>query len=191
MGDIDITDPKVMRALAHPVRLAILTHLQRYGPATATQLSTEVGASPSVASWHLRHLAKFGLVRDWDGGKDARERWWESTSRGFRVELPQGAEGQAAYRMLSGQVFDDNLAQTQRWFAETEPNLAPDWRAQSGASNTGIEVTIEELADIEHAIEKLLSPYLGRRGKNSASGARGVRILRFYMPEALESDGSG
>ncbi len=35
------------------MRLAILDHLQRHGPATATQLSPEVGASPSVTSWHL------------------------------------------------------------------------------------------------------------------------------------------
>ena len=46
-----------MRALAHPVRLAILSRLQRHGPATATELSEHVDASPSVTSWHLRHLA--------------------------------------------------------------------------------------------------------------------------------------
>jgi DNA-binding transcriptional ArsR family regulator len=190
MGDIEITEPTTMRALAHPVRLAILTHLQRHGPATATQLSSEVMASPSVTSWHLRHLAKFGLVKDWDGGKDGRERWWESTSRGFRVEFPQGVEGQAAYRMLSAQMFNDNLAQIQHWFAEIEPHLATHWREQSGTSNTRIEVSVEELAEIEHAIEKLLSPYLNRPGKNSKSETRGVRMLRFYMPEAVDSDSS-
>ena len=72
-GDMEITDPKAMRALAHPVRLAILERLQRHGPATATQLSPHVGATPSVASWHLRHLAGFGLVRDAvEGGADLR-----------------------------------------------------------------------------------------------------------------------
>ena len=55
-----------MRALTHPVRLAILSRLQRHGPATATELSEHVDASPSVTSWHLRHLAAFGLVRDSD-----------------------------------------------------------------------------------------------------------------------------
>jgi DNA-binding transcriptional ArsR family regulator len=188
MGDIEITEPTTMRALAHPVRLAILTRLQRHGPATATRLSSEVGASPSVTSWHLRHLAKFGLVKDWDGGKDARERWWESTARGFRVEFPKGDEGQAAYRMLSTQMFEDNLGQVQRWFANVEPHLAPEWRSQAGASNTNIEITIQELAEIEHAIEKLLSPYLDRRGKKPLDGTRGVRFLRFYMPEAGDRD---
>ena len=100
LGDIEITDPKAMRALAHPVRLALLERLQRYGPATATQLSPHVGATPSVTSWHLRHLAGFGLVRDAEVGGDRRERRWEAVARGFRVEVPEGGEGQSAAEYL-------------------------------------------------------------------------------------------
>ncbi len=92
MGDFEVTDPKAMRALAHPVRLAILSRLQTHGPATATQLSPKVGATPSVTSWHLRHLASFGLVEDWHGGTDRRQRWWQATSRGFRYEAPADAD---------------------------------------------------------------------------------------------------
>lgn len=48
LGDIEITDPQAMRALAHAVRLAILDRLHRHGSATATQLAPHVGATPSV-----------------------------------------------------------------------------------------------------------------------------------------------
>ena len=106
MGDFEITDPKAMRALAHPTRLAILTRLQRLGPATATQLSPEVGATPSVTSWHLRHLAQFGLVLDYDGSTDGRQRWWQAAARGFRFEMPEDDEGRLAYRMLSAQMHE-------------------------------------------------------------------------------------
>ncbi|RLQ11359.1 ArsR family transcriptional regulator, partial [Micromonospora sp. BL1] len=75
-GDLELTEPTAMRALSHPVRLAILSRLQRHGAATATELSEHVGASPSVTSWHLRHLAGFGLVRDSAVGGDARKRYW-------------------------------------------------------------------------------------------------------------------
>ncbi|WP_416978333.1 ArsR/SmtB family transcription factor [Streptomyces sp. T028] len=88
-GDVEPTDPKAMRALAHPVRLAVLERLQRYGPATASQLSPHVGATPSVTSWHLRHLAGFGLVRDAQAGTDRRERRWEAVGPGFRVGEPE------------------------------------------------------------------------------------------------------
>ena len=106
-GDVEL-QPQAMRALAHPVRLAILSRLQRHGPSTASRLSPDVGATPSVTSWHLRHLASFGLVRDSDAGEDARERWWESAGRGFRFAPPpdpDDREGQEAYRALAEQMF--------------------------------------------------------------------------------------
>ena len=74
-----------MRALAHPVRLAILSRLQGDGPSTATALAPLVGATPSVTSWHLRHLAEHGLVRDADVESDGRQRWWEAAGHGLPV----------------------------------------------------------------------------------------------------------
>src|SRR5207302_10474668 len=101
-GDFEITDPQAMRALAHPVRLAALSYLQGNSPATATQLSEHVGASPSVTSWHLRHLADFGLVVDVPppSGTDRRLRWWNAAARGFRYEMPDTPEGVQAGRLL-------------------------------------------------------------------------------------------
>ena len=90
--DVELDDPRAMRALAHPVRLAILSRLQRHGPSTASRLSPDVGATPSVASWHLRHLASFGLVRDADVQADGRERWWEAAGRGIRFVAPDDAD---------------------------------------------------------------------------------------------------
>ena len=68
-------------ALGHPVRLAILLRLQQHGPSTATALSPQVGASPSVTSWHLRHLGKHGLVHDAPQQGSGRERWWRAAHR--------------------------------------------------------------------------------------------------------------
>ena len=79
-GDVEL-DARGMRALAHPVRLAILTRLQSDGPSTATRLSESVGASPSVTSWHLRQLAVHGLVRD---ASDAQARVTTVVSGGGR-----------------------------------------------------------------------------------------------------------
>src|SRR3954469_24311341 len=88
LGDIEITDPQAMRALAHPVRLAILERPQRHGPATATQLAPDVGATPSVTRWQLRQLASSGWVRDAEPGPARRQRRWEAVARGFRFEMP-------------------------------------------------------------------------------------------------------
>jgi DNA-binding transcriptional ArsR family regulator len=189
-GDFEITDPQALRALAHPVRLALLDRLQRHGPATATQLSQHVGASPSVVSWHLRHLATFGLVKDWDGAASKRERWWQAASRGIRFDLPDDAEGESAARLLAGEMFAQYAELPQRWMLNDEPRLDAQWRRLGGMANTRLVVTAEELRGIEDAIEKLLAPYVRRKSKKPPAGARGVRLLRYTLPEPDDAEES-
>jgi DNA-binding transcriptional ArsR family regulator len=187
-GDVEL-DARGMRALAHPVRLAILTRLQLEGPSTATRLSESVGASPSVTSWHLRQLAAHGLVRD---ASDAaalrdhgRERWWEAVARGFRfaAEPGESVEAARALEQVMESVEGDIVG---RWRAEDEPRLEPEWRRLAGRANTRIVVTPAELEAVEAAIEKILAPYVLR--KNDAepypADARYVRVLRYSLPAA-------
>jgi len=186
-GDFEITDPQAMRALAHPVRLATLSRLQRNGPATATQLSEHVGASPSVTSWHLRHLATFGLVADGPppSGSDRRQRWWSAVSRGFRYDMPDAPEGAEAGRLLRAEMMKQSLKAAQQWMAETEFGLEPEWDEVAGSANTRVVVTPEEAEAIESAMERILAPYVRRRDDNDPpAGARSVRYLRMSLPEA-------
>jgi DNA-binding transcriptional ArsR family regulator len=185
--DIEITDPRVMRALAHPVRLAALSHLQGHGPATATQLAPIVGASPSVTSWHLRHLAQHGLVSDWEGGTDGRQRWWKAAARGIRLmQPPDDASGaDAAYRALSSQLIAQAMGQVRDWQRQVEPALDTDWRAVAGISNTTVLATPSEIAEILDAVERLLAPYVRRRDRRAARGEeRFVRMVRLTLPGA-------
>ncbi|CAN5695161.1 helix-turn-helix domain-containing protein [soil metagenome] len=185
-GDLELTEPRAMRALSHPVRLAILSRLQSSGAATATELSEHVGASPSVTSWHLRHLAGFGLVRDSDTGRqsggDGRKRYWEAVARGFRFEFPDDDEGRAASQVLSGSMFEQSADLPRHWAAEVEPHLEPAWRREAGLSNTGVRLTVEELARVNAEIERVLAPYVTR--DEVPGDARVVRLLRYVLPEA-------
>src|ERR671935_277511 len=74
---LTLTDPRAMRALAHPTRLALLDHLHAVEQATATECAAVVGESPSALSYHLRALAKWGFVEEGEGGV-GRERPWSS-----------------------------------------------------------------------------------------------------------------
>ncbi|MGX9884310.1 ArsR/SmtB family transcription factor [Streptomyces sp. NPDC002276] len=186
-GDMEISDPKTMRALAHPVRLAILERLQRHGPATASRLSPHVGATPSVTSWHLRHLAGFGLVRDAEGGTDRRERRWAVVARGFRFEMPEDAddsEGWSAARVLTGEMFARNADLPLRWLTETAPDLEPEWSRLAAANNTRIVVTAAELAALKDALEALIAPYVIREPDRRPPDGRDVRLLMYVLPEA-------
>src|ERR1700733_1448043 len=63
-----VTDPRAMRALAHPVRIALIELLPHTGTLTATQASELLGESPANCAFHLRTLAKYGFVEEAGGG---------------------------------------------------------------------------------------------------------------------------
>ena len=183
-GDVELT-PRGMRALAHPTRLAILSRLQVDGPSTATALAPAVGATPSVTSWHLRHLAEHGLVRDAAVESDGRQRWWEAVGTGFRFTPTSDDSGRDAATLLSRVMFDQAEDLPGRWAREVEPLLEDDWRRSAGLSNTTFVATADELAEVESAIEELLAPYVLRKSRSTeVPGGRTVRMLRYVLPEA-------
>lgn len=74
VGRIDATTQ--MRALAHPVRLRMLSLLTG-APMSAAELSREIGGTHANASYHLRTLLEAGLVelaeqRTVRGGRERR-----------------------------------------------------------------------------------------------------------------------
>jgi DNA-binding transcriptional ArsR family regulator len=186
-GDVEL-DALGMRALAHPVRLAILSRLQRHGPATATRLAPHVGASPSVTSWHLRHLAAHGLVRDADTQGSGRERWWEAVSHGFRVGPDDGSDPEAfdaARRALWKVLGDVTGDPREEWTRSIEPHLSREWLHVAHDANTRILATPAEVAAIVAAFEEILAPYVLRKTSDAdvPADARGVRLLTYVLPE--------
>src|SRR3954453_19689864 len=76
---MELTDPRAMRAYAHPVRLALIGLLRRHGPMTATQAAERLGESSGTCSFHLRQLAKYGFCEEAGGGK-GRQKPWRATA---------------------------------------------------------------------------------------------------------------
>src|ERR1700721_1590687 len=84
----EVTDLRELRALAHPLRLALLDHLMSFGEQTAARCAEAVGSTTSNCSYHLRALARSGFVER-ASSADGRERPWRATSTG----LARGAVG--------------------------------------------------------------------------------------------------
>ncbi|WP_170121213.1 winged helix-turn-helix domain-containing protein [Geodermatophilus tzadiensis] len=95
---VDVSDPRVLRAVAHPLRAALLGLLRAEGPSTASRLGQRTGESSGSTSYHLRRLADSGLVEEVPGEGTGRERWWRARHRSTRwsteevVARPGGRE---------------------------------------------------------------------------------------------------
>src|SRR2546423_746741 len=59
---VDITDARVVKALAHPLRVRILTLLDE-GELSPTELSEKLSVPIGNVSYHVRQLADLGLIR--------------------------------------------------------------------------------------------------------------------------------
>jgi DNA-binding transcriptional ArsR family regulator len=180
---LQIRDPRVMRALAHPARLAIIDALATGQTGTATQFAQVVGLSPSATSYHLRALARYGLVEEAPSRGDGRERVWQRAGRGFSFEVgpTEPPEVLDAGRILYDAVISRDEAQVRQW-GEVASSEDPEWYAASRLSRTHILVTAEELQQINAAVEELIEPYTFMRRLSPPDGARPVAVNYRAFP---------
>jgi predicted ArsR family transcriptional regulator len=84
-----MSDPRVLRALAHPTRGRILDELGATGPMRAADVGEALGIPANQASFHLRQLAKYGLIQPApEAARDKRDRVWRlPNERGFSLDV--------------------------------------------------------------------------------------------------------
>jgi hypothetical protein len=181
-----VTDARVLGALAHPLRVALLNHLMAFGPRTASQCAQVVGASASNCSWHLRQLARYQFVEPVDSA-DGRERPWRAVWTGFDYGGPEeGPAARAADEALSALWLDEEL-RLAREFLRRRDEADPDWRQVSAQSNYELRLSAEELGRLRDQLDALIRPYIGLTRQDPPPGAKPVHVslLAFLRPEAL------
>ena len=179
---LELTDPRAMRALAHPLRLAILEHLDLEGTATATECGRATGESPQACSYHLRALAKWGFVRLAESG-DGRETRWALAARG--VTWASGAEAspeyQAASSLLKARVLERDARAVSDFF-RYEAELEPEWREAAHFMSASIHATPRELEELGRGIAELLARLRRTRREERPEGARPVHVVVRAVP---------
>ncbi|GAA3760628.1 helix-turn-helix domain-containing protein [Plantactinospora mayteni] len=179
-----ISDPQVMRALAHPARLAIMEHLTTTGAAvTATECAEIVGLSPSAVSYHLRELAKFGLVEQAPSRGDARERLWRSSVGSWGVEAGQDAspEARAAQETLIEVYAARDMERIREW-ARRIGEEPKEWYDASRYGGAVLMMTAEELVELNDRIRELMRPYRRRERVDPPEGSRPVMVHYAALP---------
>jgi DNA-binding transcriptional ArsR family regulator len=159
---LELTDPRQMRALAHPLRLRLLGLLRTDGPAIATDLGEELGASPALVSYHLRALAKHGFINEApDLARDGRERWWRASHRGITWEpahLLDTPERSAAAGALLSEIADRYAELAHAWLADAQ-NWPGEWVGVSDMSDWKLELTAEQAGRMRKELVEVIERY--------------------------------
>jgi DNA-binding transcriptional ArsR family regulator len=179
-----ITDPRAMRALAHPARIAILQHLVAEGPATATECAEIAGLSPSACSYHLRALARHGFVQeDTASAADGRHRPWRTrvVALSFGDGPGQGEAVKAAGRLLM-ESLQARFEEVRAEYLDRKSEYPPDWQAAAGLHQDILHVTRDELAEVHARLQRVLSEYRRLDASDRPAGSRRVQAIFDLTP---------
>jgi DNA-binding transcriptional ArsR family regulator len=176
-----LTDPSALEALAHPVRLDILSFLMSHGSATASQCARAVDDSPSNSSYHLRVLAKHGLVEAAES-VDGRERPWRATVTGLSLDLDSAdpAVAASATAMLEASLLLDY--QLAREHVRRRDRIQGPWREVDAHAQYGLRVTPDELRSIVERVDAIIRPYIAATRDDAPVDAAAAQISLVAFP---------
>ncbi|MEV6105195.1 winged helix-turn-helix domain-containing protein [Streptomyces sp. NPDC051940] len=144
----------------HPVRVALLDLLAEAGTITSTQAAARLGHSSGLCSFHLRQLARYGLVEEAPRRGGGRERPWRlrwGPVAGAGEAVPEGAYA--------------------HWLEERDGEPA-EWRRDERVDDI-VHLTPAERADLAQAFRELLDGY---RFRGRRTGTRPVAVTARVFP---------
>jgi DNA-binding transcriptional ArsR family regulator len=184
--------PEELKALAHPLRMAMYDYLAEHGSATASQLGRRLGESSGQTSYHLRQLEKHGFVEDDPAHERGRDRWWRAV--GYSIDgrdmLRDPRTAEAAGALLQG-VVAERAQVLSRWMLEGD---SPEWEDAALNDRSTADLTLEEMREVVLGVQELVDGVLKRAKERKAAGdTQGRRRVRFYfdalpLPREGESD---
>jgi predicted ArsR family transcriptional regulator len=188
-----LTDARALRAYAHPVRMKLVGLLRTEGPLTATRAGELLGESSGTCSFHLRQLAKYGLVEEAGGGTGREKPWRATTTSTDWDAIADTPELSAATGMLNTMVAEGYFEQLMRWLEASQDEPA-EWQDAAMLGDRILYLTADELTELGRKVRELTDAYFERLVKPELrpEGARLVSYLHIAFPnDAGRRTGSG
>ncbi len=187
-----LSDPRELRALAHPVRMALIEELILGGSLTATQLGELIDESPTTCSYHLRQLAKYGFVEEAGGGK-GRARPWRLSSVGMAVSnTAHDPETELAADALVRVFTDRSMTRHRKWL-DTKRGYPAHWQDAGEQSQYLFYLTVDELRQLREELAGVLLPTFQKYQERMANpdlrppSSAPVELLLLANPVTLPS----
>ena len=160
-----LTDPRAMRALAHPLRLRLIGELRVRGPQSVGMLSRIVDEAPASVSYHLGTLASYGFVEEApELARDRRERWWRASHARTSwepVDALDDPEKRAASDAFRRAILHRYLETLERYL-ESEATLDRAWVRGTSSSDSQFFLTAPELLELRAELEQLTERWAER-----------------------------
>lgn len=172
-----------LRALSHPLRMTLVQHIARRGSARAADLAAELGVPANSVSYHLRILARGGvIVADPDAGRDRRDKVWRLSERSYDFDDPSGDPDD--YARAGTSALD--------WMREGWLRAVARPRDPEGASDRPFDATIhaatvrlapaelEQLQDaLRETFERFTALHRTSEGTDETDAPEGTRSYRL------------
>jgi DNA-binding transcriptional ArsR family regulator len=176
-----LTDPRAIKALAHPARLAVIEELFSGRQLTATECAEIAGLSPSAMSYHLRALERWGIVKRADASADGRERPWRAAGTGLRLESQSARLSGVAEATVAGALLDRVRRDVLDWLAGDE-HIQSRWRDLVDV-NIGLSwMTEDEGEQFAQAFNEFKDTHVPKPRRQPPEGARRVRLAFVIVP---------
>lgn len=175
----DVTDERDLEALAHPIRMRLLTRLRVDGPSTASKLADRIGESSGLTSYHLRQLADRGFIEEAPELGTKRERWWKAEKHITRFSPAAFVDSPSAHRSLTSfrrQVLNWQQLASLTYLAE-EPEWGAEWADAAAQDDLLLRLTPDQLQEMTEEILDVIKRY--RSNPAAANDALAADVLVF------------
>lgn len=176
----------MLRVLAHPLRSRILAALRVDGPATSTGVAHRLGTNTGATSYHLRELAKVGLVAEDKDRGTGRERWWRSSHESTyfsETEFQDDPDDRAAIDWLLGHYIRTKTRWMEDWL-ESRQEWPHEWRKAAASSDFNLRLTPHQVAAMYDDLHQVIERYRTTEGESDADVERVIVLLDvFPSPE--------
>lgn len=174
-----LTDPRALRALAHPARTAVIDELYQGNVRTASELAELTGLTPSAMSYHLRALEKWGIVRRAERTGDARERPWRRCAPELRWD---DEEAPRATRDAIAGLYVERLRRDLSAAHAAQRELPPEWVNATTISRGFPWLTLAEAQAATQAVTDAIAVARGRTPDDHPPDARRIAFFWAVAP---------
>jgi DNA-binding transcriptional ArsR family regulator len=178
-------DRDQLRVLAHPLRLRALGTLRINGPSTATAIAARLGSNSGKTSYHLRELAKVGLVVEEPELGNARERWWRAAhdvTSWSSTDFLDDPETAAVEDWLRGHVVRIHAERGDRWVA-TRADWSPERLDAAELSDFRVRLTPVRLREMNAEIHEVLRRYADTENSPDDEDAEPCSVILHSFPD--------